>query len=47
MFARLTLPDGVTMAWKDDWQSPATDAELARYAPHIDDLAAQYVARYR
>jgi hypothetical protein len=47
VFARLTLPDGVTMAWKDDWQSPNTEAELARYAPHIDELAAQYVARYR
>ncbi|WP_322402426.1 hypothetical protein [Massilia luteola] len=47
VFARLTLPDGVTMAWKDDWQSPDTDIELARYAPHIDELAAQYVARYR
>jgi hypothetical protein len=47
VFARLTLPDGVTMAWKDDWQSPDTQAELARYAPHIDELAAQYIARYR
>lgn len=47
VFARMTLPDGVTMAWKDDWQSPDTDVELARYAPHIDELAAQYVARYR
>ena len=46
VFARLTLPDGVTMAWKDDWQSPNTEAELARYAPHIDDLAGKYVARY-
>jgi hypothetical protein len=46
VFARLTLPDGVTMTWKDDWQSPNTEAELARYAPHIDDLAGQYVARY-
>jgi hypothetical protein len=47
VFARLTLPDGVTMTWKDDWQSPHTEAELARYAPHIDELAGQYVARYR
>ncbi len=47
VFARMVLPDGVTMTWKDDWQSPHTEAELARYAPHIDELAAQYVARYR
>lgn len=46
-FARMVLPDGVVMTWKDDWQSPGTDAELARYVPHLDDLAAQYVARYR
>lgn len=46
-FARLVLPDGVSMTWKDDWQSPETEAELARYAPHIDELVAQYVARYR
>ena len=47
VFARLTLPDGFTMSWKDDWQSPDTEAELARYAPHIDELIGQYVARYR
>lgn len=46
-FARLVLPDGVAMTWLDDWQSPDTEAELARYAPHLDELAAQYVARYR
>ncbi|WP_296953262.1 hypothetical protein [uncultured Massilia sp.] len=46
-FARVTFADGGVMSWKDDWQSPGTDAELARYAPHIDDLAAQYVERYR
>ena len=45
-FASVTLPDGVTMTWKDDWQSPGTDGELARYAPHLDSLAAQYVTRF-
>jgi hypothetical protein len=46
-FARVVLPDGVVMTWKDDWRSPGTDTELARYAPHLDGLAAQYIERYR
>lgn len=46
-FARMVLPDGIVMTWKDDWQSPGTAAELARYAPHLDELAAQYITRYR
>jgi hypothetical protein len=43
----LSLPGGETVSWKDDWQSPGTDAELARYAPHIEGLLASYVARFR
>jgi hypothetical protein len=43
----LTVPRGETVTWKDDWQSPGTDAELANYAPHIENLFAEYVARYR
>ncbi|MDN4053589.1 hypothetical protein QPK32_10910 [Massilia sp. YIM B02763] len=46
-FARVVLPDGVVMTWKDDWQSPGSEAELARYAPHLDGLAADYLARFR
>jgi hypothetical protein len=42
----ITLPTGGTMAWKDDWQSPDTEAELARYAPHMDNLVGQYLARF-
>lgn len=34
------------ITWKDDWQSPAAEAELARYAPHIEDLFGQYAARF-
>lgn len=43
----LEVPGGETATWKDDWQSPGTEAELARYAPHIDGLAADYIARTR
>jgi hypothetical protein len=46
VLARLEAP-GETTTWKDDWQSPGSEAELARYAPHIDALAADYVARAR
>jgi hypothetical protein len=43
----MTVRTGERVTWKDDWQSPGTDAELARYAPHIEDLFGQYVARFR
>lgn len=43
----LRLPSGETMAWLDDWQSPSTNDELARYAPHLDGLVAQYLARFQ
>ena len=46
-FARLVLPGGDTMSWKDDWQSPDSEAELARYAAFVEGLAAQYVERFR
>jgi hypothetical protein len=43
----MTVGTGERVTWKDDWQSPGSDAELARYAPHIEDLFGQYVARFR
>jgi hypothetical protein len=43
----MTVRTGERVTWKDDWQSPGTDAELARYAPHIEDLFGEYVARFR
>lgn len=45
--ARLEVPGGDIATWKDDWKSPGTEAELARYAPHIEGLAAEYVALAR
>lgn len=32
--------------WKDDWQSPDTDSELAGYAPLVEQLFPQYVQRF-
>jgi DNA-binding transcriptional ArsR family regulator len=43
----MLVPSGETVAWKDDWQSPGTEAELARYAPHIEGLFADYAERFR
>jgi hypothetical protein len=43
----MTVRTGERVTWKDDWQSPGTDAELARYAPHIEDLFGEFVARFR
>jgi hypothetical protein len=42
----MTVPGGETVTWLDDWQSPSTNDELARYAPHLDGLVAQYLARF-
>lgn len=45
--ARLTLPGGESMTWKDDWHSPAGDAELERCATLLDGLVRQYLERFR
>jgi hypothetical protein len=38
----LPLPEGETMTWKDDWQSPASAAEFERYRPLVPELFKQY-----
>jgi hypothetical protein len=43
----ISLPTGETVLWKNDWQSPGSEAEIARYAPHIEDLYGQYEAVFR
>jgi hypothetical protein len=43
----IALSTGETVLWKNDWQSPDSDAEIGRYAPHIDDLFHQYEANFR
>lgn len=40
------IPGAETVIWKDDWQSPGSEEELARYAPHLEDLFGQYAARF-
>jgi hypothetical protein len=45
--ARLALPNGDSMTWKDDYQSPDTETELAACAQYLDALIAQYIERFR
>ena len=43
----IAMISGETIVWKNDWQSPGSEAELARYAPHLEALYQQYHARFR
>jgi hypothetical protein len=42
----IAMTSGETIIWKNDWQSPDSEAELARYAPHLDALYEQYHAKF-
>jgi hypothetical protein len=46
MLGGIAMTSGETVVWKNDWQSPASQAELARYAPHLDTLYGQYHTRF-
>ena len=46
MLGGIAMASGETVIWKNDWQSPGAEAELARYAPHIEALYQQYHARF-
>ena len=47
MLGGVAMPTGETVVWKDDWQSPGSAEELARYAPHLDQLYEQYESYFR
>lgn len=42
----IVMTGGETVVWKNDWQSPGSEAELARYAPHLDAMVQQYYVRF-
>ncbi|MDB5916624.1 MAG: hypothetical protein JWR40_858 [Massilia sp.] len=42
----IAMTSGETVTWKNDRQCPDAQAELARYAPHLDTLYQQYHARF-
>lgn len=46
VFGALMIDGKELAVWKDDWRSPSTDTELARYAPHLDKLFSQYSERF-
>jgi hypothetical protein len=43
----IVLPSAEKIIWKDDWQSPGSAAELANYAPHLDELYRKYASYFR
>jgi hypothetical protein len=43
----IQMATGETVRWKNDWQSPDSEAELARYAPHLGELYQQYERYFR
>jgi hypothetical protein len=47
MLGGIAMSTGETVLWKDDWQSPGSAEELARYAPHLDELYRQYESYFR
>ncbi len=46
MLGGIAMTSGETVLWKNDWQSPESEAELARYAPHLDELYQHYHTRF-
>lgn len=45
--ARVAMPGGQSVCWKDDWQSPDGAGELERCATMLDELTRQYLERFR
>jgi hypothetical protein len=46
VLARMILPTGETVAWKNDWQSPDSEAELKKYEPVVEQLFAAYAGQF-
>ena len=46
VMAHMTLPQGDSITWKNDWQTPDGPAEFAKYAPMLETLFQQFVARF-
>lgn len=46
LIGALELPGEEIVLWKDDWQSPRSQAELEACEPHIGPLFDEYVARF-
>ena len=46
VMAHMTLPQGDSITWKNDWQTPDGPAEFAKYAPMVETLFQQFAARF-
>lgn len=42
----MTLPQGQTVCWKNDWQTPETQAELQKFEPMAEQLFSNYLAHF-
>jgi len=46
VLAHMLLPQGETVTWKNDWQTPDGPAEFAKYEALVEQLFAGYVDRF-
>lgn len=46
VMARIDLPSGGKVTWKNDWQTPDGPGELAKYEMLVEDLFKEFVARF-
>lgn len=46
VMAQIVLPQGDTVTWQNDWQTPDGPAEFAKYEPLVEQLFAHYVDRF-
>lgn len=44
--AKMTLPSGDTVTWKNDWQTPDGPAELAKYTAFVEEQFQQFVDHF-
>ncbi len=46
VMAQMTLPQGESVTWKNDWQTPDGPAELAKYAAFVEEQFQQFVHHF-
>jgi len=46
VLGEIVLPQGETVRWRDDWQTPETQSELDKFAPMVEQLFANYRAHF-
>jgi hypothetical protein len=46
VLGQMVLPQGLSVRWKDDWQTPETQSELDKFAPMVEQLFGNYLERY-